>query len=102
MSAKTHQEKGWTYHDVHVELPDELDFLGVSLLCETRVVGIAVDLLLLLNGGSLEMIGVWFLLIDGETMRVIDQVVGVSDLSRIHRKEWYRLFSVRLEDARDE
>ena len=92
---------GSTYHDVHVELPDELDFLGVGLLCETRVIGIAVDLLLLLDGGGLEVIGVWFLLIDGETMRVIDQVVGVSDLSRIHRKEWYRLFSARLEDARD-
>jgi hypothetical protein len=85
MSAGTHREKRLTYHDVHVELPDELDFLGVGLLCETRVVGIAVDLLLLLDGGSLEVIGVGFLLIDGETMRVIDQVVGVSDLSRIHR-----------------
>jgi hypothetical protein len=85
MSVGTNQKREVTYHDVHVELPDELDFLGVGLLCETRVVGIAVDLLLLLDGGSLEVIGVGFLLIDGETMRVIDQVVGVSDLSRIHR-----------------
>jgi hypothetical protein len=85
MLAETWQRKGWTYHDVHVELPNKLDFLGVGLLCETRVVGIAVDLLLLLDGGSLEVIGVGFLLIDGKTMRVIDQVVGVSDLSRIHR-----------------
>jgi hypothetical protein len=53
-------------------------------LCETRVIGIAVDLLLLLDRGSLEVIGVWLLLIDGETMRIIDLVVGVSDLSGIH------------------
>jgi len=102
MSEKVTLDWVRTYHDVHVELPNELDFLGVGLLCETRVIGIAVDLLGLFDRRSLDVIGVWFLFIDGETMRVIDQVVGVSDLSRIHRKEWYRLFSIRLEDARDE
>ena len=102
MSAKVTLGVEKTCHDVHVELPNKLDFLGVGLLCETRVISIAVDLLRLFDRRSLDVIGVWFLFIDGETMGVIDQVVGVSDLSRIHRKEWYRLFSIRLEDARDE
>jgi len=92
MSAKVALDQVRTCHDVHVELPNKLDFLGVGLLCKTRVIGIAVDLLGLFDRRSLDVIGIWFLFIDGETMRVIDQVVGVSDLSRIHRKGWYRLF----------
>jgi hypothetical protein len=67
-----------THHNVEIELPDELDFLWVGLLSETRVIGILVDLLLFLDGSRLDVIGVGLLLVDSKTMRVIDEVIGVS------------------------
>lgn len=73
-----------TDHDVEVELPDELDLLGIGLLGETRVIGIGVDCLFVRNGSGLEVIGIGLLLVNGQTMRVIDQVVGVSNLSWVH------------------
>jgi hypothetical protein len=43
--SKSSSSQGWTYHDVHVKLPNKLDLLGICLLCETRVIGIGIGCL---------------------------------------------------------